>query len=297
MMEKTNVKLNGATIGDNVIVLFMLILCFVTLYPVWYTIVISFNDSSDALRGGIYWFPRKFSLESYRTVFMDKSIIRAFGVTVARTVIGTVTSVLFTAMVGYAFSKKHIMGNKIYMLLGTVTMFFGGGLIPYFILLKNIGLYDNFWVYIIPSLFNFYNMIIFMSFFRELPAGLEESAKLDGANDLVVFIRIIVPLSMPVIATIALFNGVWHWNDYFSGVMYTNNADLQPIQTFLYRIVASASASKAVVSLPAGVSAQQVSSQSVRLATMVVTTAPIICVYPFMQKYFVKGMMIGSIKG
>ena len=297
MMEKTNGKLNGATIGDNVIVLFMLILCFVTLYPVWYTIVISFNDSSDALRGGIYWFPRKFSLESYRTVFMDKSIIRAFGVTVARTVIGTVTSILFTAMVGYAFSKKHIMGNKIYMLLGTVTMFFGGGLIPYFILLKNIGLYDNFWVYIIPSLFNFYNMIIFMSFFRELPAGLEESAKLDGANDLVVFIRIIVPLSMPVIATIALFNGVWHWNDYFSGVMYTNNADLQPIQTFLYRIVASASASKAVVSLPAGVSAQQVSSQSVRLATMVVTTAPIICVYPFMQKYFVKGMMIGSIKG
>jgi len=297
MMGKTNAKLNGATIGDKVIVLFMLILCFVTLYPVWYTIVISFNDSADALRGGIYWFPRKFSLESYRTVFMDKSIIRAFGVTVARTVIGTVTSVLFTAMVGYAFSKKHIMGNKIYMLLGTVTMFFGGGLIPYFILLKNIGLYDNFWVYIIPSLFNFYNMIIFMSFFRELPAGLEESAKLDGANDLVVFIRIIVPLSMPVIATIALFNGVWHWNDYFSGVMYTNNADLQPIQTFLYRIVASASASKAVVSLPAGVSAQQVSSQSVRLATMVVTTAPIICVYPFMQKYFVKGMMIGSIKG
>ncbi len=213
MMEKTNGKLNGATIGDKVIVLFMLILCFVTLYPVWYTIVISFNDSSDALRGGIYWFPRKFSLESYRTVFMDKSIIRAFGVTVARTVIGTVTSVLFTAMVGYAFSKKHIMGNKIYMLLGTVTMFFGGGLIPYFILLKNIGLYDNFWVYIIPSLFNFYNMIIFMSFFRELPAGLEESAKLDGVNDLVVFIRIIVPLSMPVIATIALFNGVWHWND------------------------------------------------------------------------------------
>ncbi len=297
MMRKTNSKLNGVTVGDKVIVLFMLLLCFVTLYPVWYTIVISFNDSSDALRGGIYWFPRKFSLESYRTVFMDKSIIRAFGVTIARTVIGTVTSVLFTAMVGYAFSKKHIMGNKIYMLLGTVTMFFGGGLIPYFILLKNIGLYDNFWVYIIPSLFNFYNMIIFMSFFRELPAGLEESAKLDGANDLVVFIRIIVPLSMPVIATIALFNGVWHWNDYFSGVMYTNNASLQPIQTFLYRIVASASASKAVVSLPAGVSAQQVSSQSVRLATMVVTTAPIICVYPFMQKYFVKGMMIGSIKG
>ena len=120
---------------------------------------------------------------------------------------------------------------------------------------------------------------------------------LDGANDMVIFLRIILPLSMPVVATIALFNGVWQWNDYFTGVMYINDADLQPIQTFLYRIIASASASKAVVSLPAGISAQQVSSQSVRLATMVVTTLPIVCDYPFLQKYFVKGMLIGSIKG
>ncbi|MCQ2612301.1 MAG: carbohydrate ABC transporter permease [Treponemataceae bacterium] len=290
-------KLGSATTADYILTVLMLVLCFITLYPVWYTVVISFNDSSDALRGGIKWFPRKFSLESYRTVFLDKSIINAFTVTVLRTVIGTVASVFFTGMVGYAFSKKHIMGNKFYTILGTITMFFNGGLIPYFILIKNIGLYDSFWVYIIPGLFSFYNMIIFMSFFRELPPGLEESAKLDGANDMVIFIRIVIPLSMPVMATIALFNGVGHWNDYFTGVMYINKSSLQPIQTFLYRIVASASASRAVVALPAGISAQQVSSSSVRLATMVVTTAPIICVYPFMQKYFVKGMMIGSIKG
>ncbi len=290
-------KLNKYTVGDYLVGVIMLLICFLALYPVWYTVIISFNDSNDALRGGIYWLPRKFSLESYRTVFQDKTIIRAFGVTVLRTILGTVTSVFFTAMVGYAFSKKHIMGNKVYTIIGTITMFFGGGLIPYFITLKNLGLYDNFLVYIIPSLFSFYNMIIFMSFFRELPAGLEESAKLDGANDMVIFIKIIIPLSMPVIATIALFNGVYHWNDYFAGVMYINKSELQPIQTYLYRVVASASASKAVVSMPAGVSAQQVSSQSVRLATMVVTTFPIMCVYPFLQKYFVKGMLIGSIKG
>jgi putative aldouronate transport system permease protein len=189
------------------------------------------------------------------------------------------------------------MGNKFYTILGTITMFFGGGLIPYFITLKNLGLYNNFLVYIIPSLFNFYNMIIFRSFFNELPAGLEESARLDGANDLMIFIRIVIPLSAPVIATIALFNGVGHWNDYFTGVMYINDAELQPIQTYLFRIIASASASKTVVAMPAGVTAQQVSSQSVRLATMVVTTFPIMCVYPFLQKYFVKGMLIGSIKG
>lgn len=290
-------KLNRITVGDIMIGILMLVICFVSLYPVWYTVVISFNDSSDALRGGIYWWPRKFSLESYKTVFQDTTIIRAFMVTVLRTLIGTVTSVFFTAMVGYALSKKHIMGNKFYTILGTITMFFGGGLIPYFITLKNLGLYNNFLVYIIPSLFNFYNMIIFRSFFNELPAGLEESARLDGANDLMIFIRIVIPLSAPVIATIALFNGVGHWNDYFTGVMYINDAELQPIQTYLFRIIASASASKTVVAMPAGVTAQQVSSQSVRLATMVVTTFPIMCVYPFLQKYFVKGMLIGSIKG
>ena len=290
-------KIGGRQVNGIIINTIMLLVCFAALYPVWYTIIVSFNDSEDTLRGGLYFWPRVFTLESYKTVFQDKSIIRAFGITILRTLLGTVSSVVFTSMVGYAFSKRHIFGNKVYMIIGTITMFFGGGLIPTFILYKNIGLYDNFLVYIIPSMFNFYNMIIFMAFFRELPVGLEESAKLDGANDLIIFFRIILPLSMPVVATIALFNGVWQWNDYFTGVMYINDANLQPIQTFLYRIVASASASKAVVSLPAGISAQQVSSQSVRLATMVVTTLPIVCVYPFLQKYFVKGMLIGSIKG
>ncbi len=295
---KKLVKVSASrAVGDGIITAIMIVICFLALYPIWYTLIVSLNDSADSLRGGIYWLPRKFTLESYKAVFQDSAIIRAFGVTIARTVIGTVTSVFFTAMVAYALSKKHIMGNKVYLLLGTITMFFGGGLIPYFILLKNMGLYNNFLVYIIPNLFNFYNMIIIMSFFRELPAGLEESARLDGANDITIFIRIVLPLSMPVVATIALFNGVYHWNDYFMGVMYINDANLQPIQTFLYRVVASASASRAVVAMPAGIAAQQVSSTSVRLATMVVTTLPIVCVYPFLQKYFVKGVLIGSIKG
>lgn len=290
-------KLKRKTVGDYIITILMVLICFIALYPIWYTIIISFNSSEDTLRGGVYFWPRQFSLQSYKTVFQDKSIITAFGVTILRTLIGTLVSVFFTAMVAYAFSKKYIMGNKVYLIIGTITMFFGGGLIPTFVVFKNLGLYNNFLVYIIPSMFNFYNMIIMMSSFKELPVALEESAKLDGANDLLIFVKIVIPLSMPVIATIALFNGVWQWNDYFTGVMYINNANLQPIQTFLYRIIASASASKAVVSMPAGIAAQQVSSQSVRLATMVVTTLPIVCVYPFLQKYFVKGMLIGSVKG
>ena len=296
-MSKVNNKLNENGIGYIILCVFMVLLCFIALYPVWYTLIISLNDSADAMRGGIYWFPRKFSLESYKQVFQDKTIMNAFVVSIAKTVIGTVTSVFFTAMVGYAFSKTHLMGHKFYMIMGTITMFFNGGLIPTFIVIKNLGLFDNFLVYIIPSLFNFYNMIIFTTYYKGLPAGLEESAKLDGANDFKIFIRIILPLSAPVVATIALFNGVGHWNDYFSGVIYINNSILQPIQTYLYRVVASASSSKAVVSMPIGVTAQQVSSTSLRLATMVVTTVPILAVYPFLQKYFEKGFMVGSIKG
>lgn len=296
-MSKTNNKLNENGVGYIILCVFMVLLCFIALYPVWYTLIISLNDSADAMRGGIYWFPRKFSFESYKQVFQDKTIMTAFLVSIAKTVLGTATSVFFTAMVGYAFSKTHLMGHKFYMVMGTITMFFNGGLIPTFIVIKNLGLFDNFLVYIIPSLFNFYNMIIFTTYYKGLPAGLEESAKLDGANDFKIFIRIILPLSAPVVATIALFNGVGHWNDYFTGVIYINNSVLQPIQTYLYRVVASASSSKAVVAMPIGVTAQQVSSTSLRLATMVVTTVPILVVYPFLQKYFEKGFMVGSIKG
>lgn len=295
MLNATS-KLKRNTTSDNVLIIIMILICFLTLYPVWYTVILSFNDSYDAMKGGIYWWPRKFSLESYKAVFQDKSILNAFKITILRTFIGTVVSVLFTAMVAFSMSKK-IMGQKIYLRIGTITMFFNGGLIPFFITLKSIGLYDTFWVYIIPAAFNFYNCIIFMSFFREVPAAIEESAKLDGAGYFTIFFKLILPLSMPIIATIALFNGVYHWNDYFCGVMYVNNPDLQPVQTFLYRVIASASSSKSVVSMPVGVSVQQVSSQSIKLATMVVTTFPIVCVYPFLQKYFVKGFMIGSIKG
>jgi len=284
-------------IGEYIIIGMMVLICFITLYPVWYMVILSFNDSSDTMMGGIYLWPRKFTMESYRMVFLDKAIIQAFSITIFRTLIGTVTSVFFTAMVAYAFSKKHIMGSKFYLTVGTITMFFGGGLIPYFILLRSLGLYDTFLVYIIPGLFNFFNCIIFMTFFRELPPGMEESAKIDGANDFFIFLTIVLPLSMPIIATIALFNGVGHWNDYFSGVMFINDPDLQPIQTFLFRVIAGSSQTKSIVGMPAGVTAQAVNSQSVKLATMTVTTAPIICIYPFLQRYFVKGVMIGAIKG
>ncbi|XEC95401.1 carbohydrate ABC transporter permease [Paenibacillus tarimensis] len=295
-MLTRNRRTAGETIFDSVTIAAMLVICFMTLYPIWYVLVNSFNDGQDAMRGGIYWWPRIISLDNYQAVFENKGIMTAMGVTVAKTVIGTALHVFFTAMVAYAFSRRDLIGRNIYMLGGTFTLFFSGGLIPYYLLIRDLGLLDNFLVYIIPALFNFFDLIIFVSFFREIPSGLQEAAKIDGANDFSIFVRVILPVSMPVVATIALFHGVYQWNDYFTGMIFINNMDLQPIQTFLYRVVAQSSSSQIVAAAGGGIN-RSVTSQSVKLATMVVTTLPIVFVYPFLQKYFVKGLMIGSIKG
>lgn len=294
---KRNRRTTSEYIFDNVNIVIMLIICAVTIYPIWYVIVNSLNDGVDAMKGGIYWWPREFTFENYKAVFGTPGIVTAFGVTIAKTVIGTVIHVFFTAMVAYAISRRDLYGRNLYMVIGIITMFFSGGLIPYFLLIRDLGLFDNFLVYIIPTMFNFFHLIIFVSFFRELPTSLEEAAKIDGANDFEIFIKVIIPLSMPVIATIALFQGVYQWNDYFAGVIFVNNPDLQPIQTYLYKVVAESSSNQMMMNAPGTVATKTVTSQSIKLATMVVTTLPIMLVYPFLQKYFVKGMLIGSVKG
>lgn len=290
-------KTKGEALFDLINNIMMLCICFITLYPIWYVLVNAFNNGTDAMRGGIYWWPRVFSLENFKAVFASPGIMLAMWITVAKTLLGTVLHVFFTAMVAYAFSRKNLIGGKLYILMGTVTLFFGGGLIPTFLLMKDLHLLENFLVYIIPVMFSFFDLIIFMTFFREIPEGLEEAARIDGANDWSIFLRIVLSVSMPVIATIALFHGVYQWNDYFTGMIYINNTDLQPIQTYLFRVVAQSSSSQMMVAVQGSGVTRSVTSQSIKLATMVVTTLPIVFVYPFLQRYFVKGMMIGSIKG
>lgn len=290
-------RTKGEVVFDTLNNLGMLLICFVTLYPIWYVLINAFNDGKDAMLGGIYWWPRVFSLENFKAVFDNPGIMTAMGLTIAKTVIGVVAHVFFTAMVAYAFSRRDLIGGKLYILLGTITMIFSGGLIPTFLLIRDLHMLDNFMVYIIPVLFSFFDLIIFMTFFREIPDGLEEAARIDGANDWTVFLRVVLPVSMPVLATIALFHGVYQWNDYFTGIIYVNNENLQPIQTFLYRVVAQSSSNIMTTAVQGSAVTKTVTSQSIKLATMVVTTLPIVFAYPFLQRYFVKGMMIGSIKG
>lgn len=276
--------------------LLMLAVCFITLYPMWFVFVNSINSPEQALLGTANWFPKELSLASYSVVFNDKSMMNGFYVTTLRTVIGTVVHVLFTAIVAYGMSKTNLIGRKFYMKVALITMLFSGGLIPTFLLMVKLGLYNNFWVFIIPAMYTFFNMVIFMSFFRTIPDSLEESAKVDGASDYGVLFRIVLPNSMAVIATIALFSAVYHWNDYYQGVIYIRSQDWLPLQTMLYKIIAENSMSFMQQQAMAQFGAR-LPGNSIKFASMMVATLPILVFYPFIQRYLVKGVMIGAIKG
>lgn len=291
--------------GDRFMMAFiyatLTILAFVTFYPFWNALVISFNSGIDTSRGGVTFWPRDWTLENYRIVFQDKRMVGAFMVSIARTIVGTVLSILCTSIFAYGISKKELMGRNIYMVLCIITLYFSGGLIPTFILIRELHLMNTFWVFIIPSLISVWNMIIFRTFFQGLPAGLEESAKIDGSGNWGIFFRIVIPLSGPVIATLSLFTAVFHWNDWFGPSIYITNENLLPIQTMLKQILNSNIVSDQLSQLDSAAQGQMsrmrsVTSKSLSMATMMVATLPIIMVYPFVQKYFVKGVLIGSLK-
>src|SRR5690625_4108552 len=294
------------TFGDRVMMIiiyvFLILLTFVTFYPFWNSIVISFNDGKDTMLGGITFWPRKFTLDNYQIVFQDKRLINAFMIAVLRTVVGTIMSVLATAILAYGLSKRELIGRKYIMIFCLITMFFSGGSIPTFLLIRSLGLLDTFWVMIIPTLIQVWNMIIFRTFFQQLPVGLEESAKIDGAGYWGIFFRIVIPLSGPVIATLSLFTAVFHWNDWFFPSIYITSENLIPIQTLLQKILNVNTATSQTGQMDAGAIAHlsealsSVTGKSLSMATMMVATVPIILVYPFVQKHFVKGVLIGSLK-
>jgi putative aldouronate transport system permease protein len=269
---------------------FVVVVC---LYPFYYIIISSFNDPIDLLRGPVYFWPRSFSTVNFQYVLKDPEILRAIWVTVARTVVGSAVGVLFTGAFAYGISKKRLWGRNLIVRMTLITIYFSGGLIPtYLVIAQGLQLYGNFLVYIIPNMFNAFFAFIMLSFFREISPEIEESAFLDGANEIRVFVQLILPLSTAVLATIALFFGVWHWNSWFDAMLY-GGRKLQTMQQYLVKAIQSVNVSV----MSANYRSDAISSQSLRLATMVLTTFPVVVVYPFLQRYFVKGMMIGAIKG
>ncbi|MGN1105636.1 MAG: carbohydrate ABC transporter permease, partial [Huintestinicola sp.] len=267
-------------------------------YPLLNTVAVSFNDGTDALRGGIHLLPRMFTWDNYKAVLRRELIPTAAKISVLRTVIGTVSSTLVTALLAYVLSRKNFIFKKQLSLLYVITMYVSGGLIPIFLVYKALGLTNSFAVYILPGMVSAFNMLVIRTYMNGLPESLSESAEIDGAGHMTIFIKIIFPLCMPVIATVALFTAVGQWNSWFDAMLYNRMSDnLTTLQYELMKLLS------AVTTSGRGQNAQtmehasgMVTPASVRAAATVITSLPIICLYPFLQKYFVAGLTIGGVK-
>ncbi len=286
---------------DIVIYTVMILVLFLTIYPFYYVFVLSLNDGLDAYKGGIFLWPRKFTWENYRELLSDSSWLTAIFISVSRTVVGTFLGVLATSIVSFALSFDRVIGRKVYTRLYVFTMYFGGGLIPFYILLRTLGMINTFAVYVIPGMLNVYYLLIMRSFYQGLPESLYESARLDGASDIQLYLRIALPLSKAVLVTIALFFAVGQWNSWMDAVYYITKDELRPIAYKMMEIIKRNSITdQADMMASAGLmasSTKTVTTTSLQMAALIIGVLPILCVYPFLQKHFVKGVLIGSVKG
>lgn len=287
---------NKKNIYDYIIIFILVLISLVMLYPFWHEMMYSFSDPVDAATGGMFLLPRGFNLKSYWSVLRNKSVWTGFRVSVIVTLTGTVAGVMLSAMLAYPLSKKRMPGRNVLISLIFFTMLFGGGMIPNYLLVKKLKLIDSYGALILPGLLSAWNIFIMKNAFAGIPASLEESARIDGANDLTIFFHIVLPLSKAVLATIALFTAVGYWNDYFSTILYIVSKDRWSLQAVLREILSNAQSAMSASGI--SVRAEEaISSETVKAATVMVATVPILLVYPFVQKYFIKGVMIGSVKG
>ena len=289
-----NRKTPGDIVFDSVNILILLFICFVTLYPFYYLLVMSFT-SGDVPLTQLYWYPPKSTLSNYQKVLSDPDIWNGFKNTIIRTVIGTAISVFLVICTAYPLSKKYLVHRNFFTSFVVITMFVSGGTIPSYLLVKSLGIMDTVWALVLPTAIGAYNVVITRNFFMGIPSALEESAQLDGANDLTILFRIYIPVSLPVIATITLWVAVAHWNAWFDSLIYITKSTGQVLQIVMRRIVLEGT--QDMLNPDAFEEAMNVSTETIKATTVMVTTIPILVVYPFIQKYFVKGVMVGSLKG
>ncbi|MBO9610665.1 MAG: carbohydrate ABC transporter permease [Paenibacillaceae bacterium] len=289
---------------DTINYALLAIVGFLTFYPFLYMLILSFNEGTDTVRGGIAFYPRAFTLANFASIFTDKLILGAYKITILKTVIGTVTSVFITGLVGYGLAEKRLPGRKWIMIYMLIPMFFSGGLIPDYLNLRNLGLINTFSVYVIPSMFVIYNCIVMKSFFQQIPEELKESMRIDGAHELRILAQLIFPISLPLIAAISLFVAVTQWNDWFRGAFFVRDLKLVPVQTYLQGMMTrdftnffEKGRSSPLIAGASVLDYSSTTSLSLKIAAVVGSMAPILLVYPFLQKYFTKGVLLGSIKG
>lgn len=279
---------------DIAIYIILIIIIFSMLYPFYYVFILSFSAGTDSAIGGVYLWPSHLTLANYAKFFSDNTWLQALKVSVARTVVGTFLSVFFTSMVAYGLSHKDLVFRKLYFTLVIISMYFSGGLIPFYVILRSLDLLNTFWVYVLPTMLNTFFLLIAVSFFRQLPVQIRESAYIDGAGDFTIFTRVIIPMSKPMIATMALFMGVGQWNSWVDSAYFVQSNDLRTLTYRMIEIINTSRVPQGTASYAAG--ASSVTPYSLQLAALVVSIAPILCVYPFLQKYFVQGITLGSVK-
>ena len=288
-------KANRATAFDYILLLFFVFMIVITLYPFLNVLAISFNDPMDTMRNVNFIIPRKFTLSNYVYIFTENDLFSPLLMSVARTLVGTALGVLCTAMLAYVLSRKDFYFNKLFTVLFIITMYVSGGMIPeYLLLTRTLKMSNSFWVYIIPGIIWVYNVILMRSFIDGLPPALQEAARIDGANDFTIWLKVILPLCTPVLATVALFVAVGQWNSFMDTYLYAR--DLPTLQYVLYEIMEQATIQIDPHAANVDQLANSVSPLSVRMAITIVATVPILIVYPFLQKYFVGGMTLGAVK-
>lgn len=268
-----------------------------TVYPLYNVLLVSFTSYRDSTLSGFYLLPRSINFSSYEYIFTDATVPRGFLVTTAVTFFGVLYNMFLSITMGYALSKRNYPGRNFFMYMVILTMIFNGGLIPYYIVVNSLGLVDRIASMIIPVGINTFYMILLMNYFRNIPDSIEESAKIDGASDITVLARIVLPISKPILATVVLFYAVDRWNEYFNAMLFVRSPENMPIQMILRNMLVNmqTSISSSMGSLIVG-AREPVYTQGVRMAIVVVTSLPILMFYPFLQKYFTKGIMLGSIK-
>ncbi|MNI11011.1 L-arabinose transport system permease protein AraQ [compost metagenome] len=262
--------------------------------PFVHVLALSFSSYRAIMTGEVVFWPVEWTLHAYREVLGDDAFVNAAVVSVERTLLGTAVNVTLTCLLAYPLSKSYIYGRQTVLFMLAFTLIFGGGMIPTYLVVKETGLLNSFWAYIIPSALSAFNVIIMKNFFQSVPNELEESARIDGCGNMGILLRIVVPLSMPAIATIALFHGVGHWNSFFDAVLYVNDKKLYPLQVYLRNLI---QLNDTQIHLTDGLERQMLAMESLKSAALICSTIPILVVYPFLQKYFVKGIMLGSVKG
>lgn len=268
-----------------------------TLFPLYYVFVMSITPISEVLKnGGFVIVPSGFTLDAYKAIWDSPTVPRALQITILITVLGTALNLAVTALLAYPLSKKSLPGRNIFLFLIVFTMLFSGGLIPLYLVVRGTGLLDTIWALIIPGMVSAFNMLIMKTFFENLPDEVEEAAKVDGCSDVAILIRIVLPLSTPIMATLGLFYGVTHWNEYFKGIMYLTDRSLYPIQVVLRAMIQTPNISSELQLQNPG-QVHQLPPETIKMAVVVAALLPILAVYPFLQKYFMKGMLLGAIKG